>query len=97
MIVRIVHMAFRPETLPPFLALFEQHRDAISGQPGCTQLQLVQDPEDPLALMTISTWDGPEALDAYRGSALFGEVWPATKRLFSAPPRAQTLSLLWAS
>ena len=97
MIVRIVHMEFRPDALGAFMDLFEQHRDAISGQPGCSTLQLVQDPDDPLSLMTISAWDDPESLDAYRGSALFGQVWPATKRLFSAPPRARTLTQLWAS
>lgn len=97
MIQRIVHMTFKEEALPSFMALFEQHRDDIAGQPGCHSLLLVQDVGDPSTISTISLWEDAESLDAYRKSALFGKVWPATKALFAAPPEAHSHTLLWAS
>lgn len=97
MIVRIVHMYFAPENTAAFLALFETHRSAIAAQPGCQSLKLVRGLDDPTCISTISKWDSQTDLDAYRHSALFGEVWPATKALFSAPPQAKSHELLWAS
>ena len=97
MIKRIVHMRFKEEALPSFMALFEQHRHDIASQPGCHNLQLVQDVSNPSTISTISLWEDAESLDAYRKSALFGKVWPATKALFAAPPEAHSHTLLWAS
>jgi quinol monooxygenase YgiN len=97
MIVRIVHMHFAPENTEAFLALFDAHRAAIAAQPGCHSLQLVRGLNHRECISTISQWDSQTHLDAYRHSALFGEVWPATKALFSAPPQAESHELLWAS
>ena len=97
MIQRIVHMRFKTDALPSFMALFEEHRHDIAGQPGYHSLQLVQEVSDPLTISTISLWEDEHSLDAYRKSALFGKVWPATKVLFAAPPEAHSHTLLWAS
>ncbi len=97
MILRTVHMTFQPESVSAFLALFERHRDDIAGQPGCHSVLLIQDPGAPHRMGTVSVWEGEEALNAYRHSDLFGEVWPATKALFAEPPVAKTHSLLWAT
>jgi len=88
MLIRIVRMTFVPAQVPAFLALFAATRRRILRQPGCRYLELWQDAADPRVFCTHSRWDGAAALDAYRRSALFGEVWPATKRLFAAPPVA---------
>ena len=88
MLIRIVRMTFEPEQVPAFLALFRESKDRIRAQPGCQHLALWQDATDPAIYCTHSHWNDARALDAYRQSALFGEVWPATKRLFAAPPVA---------
>lgn len=97
MILRIVHMRFRPGTTDEFLALFEQHRKEIAAQPGCRRLELVMGLEDPCKMSTVSLWEAKEDLEAYRNGPLFGVVWPATKALFSQPPEAESHTMVWAS
>ncbi|WP_375418198.1 putative quinol monooxygenase [uncultured Hymenobacter sp.] len=88
MLIRLVRMTFDPAQVPAFQALFAQTQDLIRQQPGCRLLELWQDADQPHIFCTHSHWDDQAALDAYRRSALFGRVWPATKRLFAAPPLA---------
>ena len=88
MLIRIVRMSFEPALVPAFLALFHATEQRIRQQPGCRHLELWQDADNPATYCTHSHWDDATALDAYRQSALFGEVWPVTKRLFAAPPVA---------
>lgn len=90
-------MEFLPEKRSEFLMLFERHKADIASQPGCRDLKLVQDEAQPACISTVSMWDAQEDLDAYRKSALFAEVWPATKALFAAPPTAHSHTVLWAS
>ena len=47
----------------------------------------------PCQRATLSFWNAQDDLDIYRKSALFGEVWPASKALFAAPPEAQSYEL----
>ncbi len=86
MLIRIVRMTFLPGEVAAFLALFHATMHRIRQQPGCRHLELWQDATNPTIYCTHSRWDDEAALNAYRKSALFGEVWPATKRLFAAPP-----------
>ena len=79
-------MTFTHDTLKQFEAIFKKHEEAIAGQPGCFQVELVKDSTSQLVRATVSRWDSEESLNDYRKSALFGEVWPETKRLFAAPP-----------
>ncbi|UYZ60929.1 putative quinol monooxygenase [Hymenobacter latericus] len=88
MLIRVVRLTFRPEAVPDFLQVFRASEDRIRQQPGCRHMELWQDADAPNVFCTYSHWDSAEHLDAYRQSALFGEVWPATKRLFAAPPVA---------
>ena len=88
MLIRIVRMHFEPAQVPTFLALFRATEQRIRQQPGCRHLALWQDADHPAIYCTHSHWDDAAALNAYRRSALFGEVWPATKQLFAAPPVA---------
>jgi quinol monooxygenase YgiN len=96
MIIRLVHMEFAPEQRSAFLDLFEAHREAIASQPGCQGLELVQNEDNQNKISTLSHWKSTEALNKYRASALFAQVWPATKALFSAPPQAQSFKQLWS-
>jgi len=88
MLTRIVKMRFRVEEVPIFLALFEENRSHIASQPGCSGLQLLRGKDDPTLFFTYSHWEGKAQLNAYRNSALFGKVWPATKALFAEKPEA---------
>ena len=81
-------MTFAPEQVPVFLAIFRESENRIRQQPGCRHLELWQDSDNPAIYCTYSHWTDAAVLDAYRKSALFGEVWPVTKRLFAAPPVA---------
>jgi quinol monooxygenase YgiN len=88
MLLRVVRMTFDPTRVSDFLAVFHASQARIREQPGCQHLELWQDADMPNIYCTFSQWTTAEALDAYRRSALFGEVWPATKRLFAQPPMA---------
>ncbi|MCB2377815.1 antibiotic biosynthesis monooxygenase [Hymenobacter sp. BT635] len=85
MLIRIVRMTFAPERVPEFLEIFRSSEDKIRQMPGCQHLELWQDADAPSVYCTHSHWESAEALNAYRGSGLFGQVWPATKALFAAP------------
>ena len=88
MLIRIVRMTFASEQVPEFLEIFRQTEQQIRQMPGCRFLELWQDAELPYVYCTHSHWDSADALNAYRRSELFGQVWPATKKLFSAAPVA---------
>ena len=88
MLIRLVRMTFEPARVPEFLALFEAAAPQIHRVPGCRHLELWQDAAAPHVYCTHSRWDSAATLDAYRRSALFGRVWPATKKLFAAPALA---------
>ncbi len=88
MLLRTVRLTFRPDRLDAFHALFAETRDRIAAAPGCQRLELWQDPRFANVLTTVSLWDGPEALDAYRVSDLFRETWARTTPLFAAAPVA---------
>jgi quinol monooxygenase YgiN len=75
MIIRIVRMTFREDKISEFLAIFDQYKEAIRKQPGCTHLELLQDYNH---------------TNVYSTYSYFGKVWPATKKLFSAKPEAHS-------
>lgn len=93
MIQRIVKMTFRPESVPTFEALFATHKQDIRNQPGCLSLRLLQDIHSPHIFFTYSTWQTETELNAYRNSATFAVVWPATKALFAARPEAWSVDV----
>jgi len=92
MIVRIVKMHFRPDAVRAFEELFDAHKEQIRGQEGCSLLELYQDKDDNCSFYTYSYWENETALNNYRHSALFSEVWPATKALFDQKPTANSLN-----
>lgn len=89
-ILRIVRMTFRPEEIVGFIREFDSLQPRVSGVPGCTSVRLERDAHDPTVCATFSVWESVEHLNAYRESALFGEIWPDTKRRFAAAPEVWT-------
>ncbi len=91
MLIRIVRMHFTEAGVSEFLEIFHANKEAIRHFPGCTHLQLLKDAEDANCYTTLSHWDGPDNLENYRKSPLFGSVWGRVKTLFSE--RTQAFSL----
>lgn len=92
MIVRIVRMHFTDAGVEEFLEIFKAHRERIASFPGCLQLDLYRDSDDPTCFTTLSHWRGPADLESYRQSELFSKVWGQVKTLFSE--RTQAFSLV---
>ncbi|GHA78085.1 putative quinol monooxygenase [Pontibacter akesuensis] len=91
MIIRIVRMTFLPEKTGEFLEIFRSSKDKIRAFDGCQHVELLQDVNQPNVYSTYSHWQSETHLNAYRDSELFGQVWPATKKLFSDKPQAWSL------
>jgi quinol monooxygenase YgiN len=88
MITRIVKLEFEKNRIDDFLAFFETIKHRVNEFPGCYGMKLYQDVEHPWIVMTYSHWESQEALDTYRNSTTFGEVWPTIKPWFDAKPEA---------
>lgn len=92
MIVRIVKMHFHEHRVNDFQIMFDQIKELIRNQPGCTFLELYQGKDDPQTFYTYSYWESTKYLDDYRTSALFKEIWPKTKAMFDQQPEATTVN-----
>ncbi len=94
MIRRVVKMTFKEEYIDVFLEIYRSIRDNIEQMPGCHSVELMRDINDSSTMFTYSIWEDEEALNAYRGSELFGKTWPRTKALFSQPAEAWSLDFV---
>jgi quinol monooxygenase YgiN len=84
----MVKMTFKPEHISAFEKIFEATKAKIRASNGCRHLELLRDVNNPNVFFTYSHWVDTDHLNMYRDSALFAEVWPATKVLFAAKPEA---------
>jgi quinol monooxygenase YgiN len=91
MILRIVKMTFKPESVPAFLKLFELQKNHIAAFDGCVELHLLQDMHQQNVFFTQSIWHSEAHLQAYRNSSFFKEIWSKTKPHFSEKAEAWTL------
>ncbi|MHA6281129.1 putative quinol monooxygenase [Salinimicrobium sp. CAU 1759] len=97
MLVRIVKMTFEPSKIEAFQELFERKRNKIRGFEGNEFLELYQDKNNKNIFFTYSYWKDEEALENYRVSSLFKEVWSETKQMFSGKPEAWSVDKVWTS
>jgi quinol monooxygenase YgiN len=88
MLVRIVQLEIQPEHTQGFLELYAAHQKMIREREGCISLQLLQSDENPNQLATLSHWSGEDALNRYRNSDFFRQLWSNVKPLFAAKARA---------
>jgi len=88
MLIRIVRMTFAPDKTTEFLEIFRNSKEKIRSFKGCHHVELLQDINRPNVYSTYSLWESEEHLNNYRDSLLFGQVWKATKALFSDKPQA---------
>jgi len=94
MFIRIVKMRFHEDKIAAFLANFETVKHHIRSFDGNQFLELYQDKNDPRLFFTYSYWENEAALEKYRNSILFKEVWSYTKALFSDKPEAWSVNRL---
>jgi quinol monooxygenase YgiN len=88
MINRIVKMTFQPENVEEFLAYFDTIKHQINTFEGCKGVRMLRDIKQPNILFTYSIWESEEALNRYRDSELFAQVWPNTKKYFQEKAEA---------
>ena len=93
MILRLVKMEFMSKNTSEFLTYFESINHKIKQMPGLVNLKLYQDVNNPNIIFTHSTWLNEEALENYKKSKFFGEVWQKTKKLFASEAVAWSLTL----
>lgn len=92
MIKRFVKMTFKTENIERFKDIFNASKNLISAMEGCNHVELLQDINNPNIFFTLSIWEDPKYLEAYRQSALFEGVWAKTKILFAEKPEAWSLT-----
>ena len=88
MITRIVKLHFTEERIEDFLGFFETIKHDVNNFPGCKGMKLLRDINDPSVVMTYSLWENAEALEKYRTSETFGNIWPKIKPWFAEKPQA---------
>lgn len=94
---RIVKMTFKKEHCQAFEAYFDSIKDEVGNQPGCNGVRLLKDITENGVYFTYSYWISEEALNAYRDTPLFNEVWPKVKAWFDAKPEAWSTMIAQAS
>ncbi len=94
MFIRIVKMRFHEDKIEAFLSNFEAVKQHIRNFEGNQFLELYQDKNDQRIFFTYSYWENEQALENYRNSILFNEVWSYTKTLFSDKPEAWSVDRL---
>ncbi|NHM02541.1 putative quinol monooxygenase [Flavobacterium difficile] len=94
MFVRIVKLTFQEDKIEAFLANFEEIKQQIRNFEGNEFLELYQDKHDSRIFFTYSYWKNEDALENYRKSTLFNEVWTYTKTLFADKPEAWSVNKL---
>ena len=92
MLIRIVKMGFYKQNIEVFLKHFEGYKSRIRGFEGCQNLELYRDHNDPSIFFTYSYWEDDKALQRYRKSEVFKDVWSKTKPLFSIRPEAWSVN-----
>ncbi|MCK0157133.1 antibiotic biosynthesis monooxygenase [Cellulophaga sp. F20128] len=92
MIVRIVKLEFKTENIVSFENIFNDTKHLIRDFEGCHFLELYQDKSNSNIFFTYSYWADENALETYRNSAFFKNVWAKTKPLFAGKPEAWTVN-----
>lgn len=88
MIRRIVKLTFLPEHCQTFENVFRESAPIIRQMPGCRQVVMWRDVDNPCRYFTFSTWDDVVSLNAYRQTDFFTQTWAKTKALFAERPEA---------
>ncbi len=88
MIIRIVKLTFRPDSITDFKEVFNREKHHIANFDGCSKLDLLRDKENPNVFFTYSEWRDAYALERYRNSDTFNRIWGKAKLHFAGKPEA---------
>ena len=88
MLVRIVKLTIKEEEVARFEDFFNEVKETVRFQEGCSFLELYKDKDQSNVFFTYSYWDSQESLDTYRKSEVFSEIWPYVKTLFKSRAEA---------
>ena len=94
MIRRIVKMEFESARAEEFSTYVKTIVNKIAAMPGCHKVYVLRDANNTNIFFTYSYWDDQEALDNYRHSELFKEVWGKTKQMFSKRAEAWSTQII---
>lgn len=92
--IRIVKMIFESDKTEEFLELFRNNKHRISGFRGCESVTLLRGLQQDNIFFTYSNWRDEEALEAYRNSETFKEIWGKTKPMFKERAEAWSVEEL---
>ena len=88
MLVRIVKLTLKEESLEIFFEEFNKNKMKIVNFPGCQGMRLLQDVTQKNIIMTYSHWNHEQALNSYRESDVFSTLWSNIKPHFTQRPEA---------
>lgn len=92
MITRFVKLTFKEDKIEDFICIWNESREKIAGFDGCKFVEMHQARVPDNVCFTHSIWENEDALNAYRHSELFQNVWAKTKVLFDDRPEAWSLN-----
>ncbi len=84
-------MEFNPEKVEEFSEFFRRNKERIGSFAGCISLRLHRDAKLEHVFYTVSVWESEDALEAYRNSELFNQLWSFAKARFAGKPLAFSL------
>jgi heme-degrading monooxygenase HmoA len=88
MLTRIVKLHFQSDKIDDFLSHFETIKWKVAQFPGCQGMKLLRGENDPCLVFTYSVWESADALENYRKSDVFQDLWPKIKIWFDQKPEA---------
>jgi quinol monooxygenase YgiN len=91
MITRIVKLTFKPELISEFLTEFDKVKTRVVNSDGCLSMKLLQHQSNPCEFFTHSIWINETALENYRCSETFIQLWSTIKPMFASKAEAWTL------
>lgn len=86
MISVLVPSTVEPADLEVALDLYRQLVAATLKEPGCISYELLQEVDDPCALMLSEQWESREHLDAHTRTPHFLDLVPRLARIENAAP-----------
>ncbi|MCS7153780.1 MAG: antibiotic biosynthesis monooxygenase [Bacteroidia bacterium] len=86
MLWRWVEIRAYPERADIVCSLLAEQAKRVRRFPGCLALSLYRG--ENADFYSLSLWESPEALEAYRQSEIFRSFWLIIKKHFRAPAKA---------
>lgn len=92
--IRIVHLSIKPEHCMEFESYVLKVLKKVQSFPGCSHVQLLKGEIG--NYFTFSEWESANALEVYRQSPIFNEIWDEIKPWFAAKAEAWSTHTLLA-